>query len=158
MSQQNDAGKWAMVEKRDVSWLLQQWGKRTPDESFLIWEPFSGGPLRWTYRAFNSDVEAVAAALNRRGVVKGEHVLIHMDNCPEFLITWFACARIGAVAVSTNTASVLRDMEYFAEHAEVVCALTQPAYATLVQDSAPNIRFLVVIDNDAGETQGSEIG
>jgi carnitine-CoA ligase len=39
--------------------------------------------------------------------------MVHLDNSPEFLISWFACAEIGAVAVSTNTRSVARDMDVF---------------------------------------------
>ena len=151
MDLQIDAAKWTMVEGRDIPWLLQTQADRYPGKPFLIWEPFSGEAKRWTYAEFLGDVESVAAALHQRGVAAGEHVLLHMDNSPEFMITWFACARLGAVVVSTNTSSVSRDIEYFAEHAEVVCALTQPAYAELLHASAPNIRFLVVTDNNAGE-------
>ncbi len=151
MDQQTDAAKWTMVEGRDVPWLLQAQAERYPSKPFLIWEPFSGQARQWTYPEFLRDVEAVARALHQRGVSAGEHVLLHMDNSPEFMITWFACARIGAVVVSTNTRSVARDVEYFAEHAEIVCALTQPAYAELLHASAPDIRFLVVTDNNAGE-------
>lgn len=43
-----------------------------------------------------------------------------------------------------------RDIEYFAEHTQSVCAITSPGFAELVQQSAPGIRFLVDTDNDAG--------
>ena len=151
MDLQTDAAKWTMVEGRDIPRLLQTQAERYTKKPFLIWEPFSGKARRWTYTEFLRDVEAVASALHQHGVVAGEHVLLHMDNSPEFMIAWFACARIGTAVVSTNTGSVARDMEYFSEHAEVVCAMTQPAYAELVHTSAPNIRHLVVTDNNAGE-------
>lgn len=78
--------------------------------------------------------------------------MVHLDNSPEFLIAWFACARLGAIAVPTNTRSVRRDIEYFAEHTESVCAITSPGFAELVQQSETSIRFLVVTDNDAGSS------
>jgi crotonobetaine/carnitine-CoA ligase len=146
-----DHSKRAMFHGRDIPWLLNQWATRTPDKIFLAWEPFDTDPRTWTYAQFSSDVEAVAASLAGRGVNPGERVLIHLDNSPEFIISWFACARIGAVAVSTNTRSVMRDMTYFADHASVVAAITQPCFAELVYKAAPDIRFLAVTDNDAGK-------
>jgi len=139
-----------MVEGRDIPWLLNQWVERTPDKAFLVWAPFDSPERSWTYAEFNRDVEAVAASLLKRGVSVGDRVLIHLDNSPEFITSWFACARIGAVAVSTNTRSVARDMIYFADHAGVVAAITQPCFAELVASSAPKIKFLAVTGNDAG--------
>ena len=73
-----------------------------------------------------------------------------MDNSPEFVLSWYACAVLGAVAVSTNTRSVARDMSYFAETTEAVCALTQPKFAEMIRESAPALRFVAIADNDAG--------
>lgn len=146
-----DHSKRAMFHGRDIPWLLNEWTTRTPDKVFLAWEPFDSEPRSRTYAQFSRDVEAVAASLALRGVKEGERVLIHLDNSPEFIISWFACARIGAVAVSTNTRSVMRDMTYFADHASVVAAITQPCFAELVYKSAPEIRFLSITDNDAGK-------
>lgn len=145
-----DAGKWAMVAGRDVPWVLARRIERYGDKPFIIWEPFEGERATWSYAAFGRDVDAIAGRLHERGVGIGDRVLIHLDNSPEFLISWFACARIGAVAVSTNTRSVARDMEYFAEHAGVVGAITSPGFAELVATAAPSLRFLIVTDTDAG--------
>ena len=101
MNPYDESSRWSMVTGRDVPWLLGQWAERTPDKPFLIWEPFSGDRVSFTYQQFHLGVERVAAALHRRGVEQGDHVLIHMENCAEFLFSWFACARIGAIAVST---------------------------------------------------------
>lgn len=146
-----DVSRQMRQEGRDIPWLLAQWVERTPDKPFLIWEPFDDTPQTWTYADLDREVKSVAGYLHANGVAKGDRVLVHLDNCPEFVITWFACARVGAVAVSTNTRSVARDMLYFAEHAGVVAAITQPCFAELVRDTAPMIKFLAVTDNDAGK-------
>lgn len=145
-----DAGKWAMVEGRDVPSVLASRVAKYGSKPFIVWEPFEGQPKTYSYSEFGAAVEAAAGALHSRGVQVGDRVLVHLDNSPEFLISWFACARIGAVAVSTNTRSVARDMEYFADHAGVVGAITSPGFAELVSDSAPMIRFLIVTSTDAG--------
>ena len=146
-----DDSKKSMHVGLDVPALLKSRAERFPDKPFLIWEPFEGQRKSITYREFAAQVEALAGGLHGKGVAVGNKVLIHMDNSPEFLLAWFACARLGAVAVSTNTRCVARDISYFAEHAEVVCALTQPQYAELIAEAAPDIEFLAVTDNDAGK-------
>lgn len=145
------SAKQLMTAARDIPWLLAQWAERAPHKVFLVWEPFVGEASAWTYREFQRDVVAMAGGLHARGVQQGDRVLLHLDNSPEFLMSWFACAQIGAVAVSTNTRSVARDMVYFAEHAQVVCAITSPKFARLVSQSAPKLAFLVLTDTDAGE-------
>ncbi|MBV1881741.1 MAG: AMP-binding protein [Pseudomonadales bacterium] len=153
-----DHAKQFMEVGRDIPTLLASWVSRTPDKPFLIWEPFSGESKTWTYQTFSDDINSLASSLSKRGVKQGDAVLIHMENSPEFLLSWFSCALLGAIAVSTNTRSVARDMTYFSDHAEVVCALTQPQFATLVSESAPNLLFLAVTDNNAGEQATTPAG
>lgn len=138
------------VTGMDVSWLLDQWVSRTPNAPFMYWEPFAGAGDTWTFTRLQREARAIAAGLAERGVKPGDFVIIHMDNSPEFVLSWFACAQLGAVAVSTNTRSVARDLEYFADHTAAVCALTQPGFAPMIRDACPGLRFVAVTDNDAG--------
>jgi crotonobetaine/carnitine-CoA ligase len=131
--------------------LLRRWAERTPGRTALVWEPFEGDRATWTYAELRADVLAVAAGLADRGVRSGDRVIIHLDNSPEFVISWFAYAELGAVAVSTNTRSVARDLTYFVEHTGARCAITSPRHAALVHASAPTLEHLIVTGNDAGE-------
>lgn len=140
-----------IVHGQDVAWMLDRWSARTPEKTFLIWEPFEGDPKRWTYAQMKESADRFAAALLERGVAAGDRLLVHMENCPEFLIALFACARIGAVAVTTNTRSVARDIEYYAEAAGISAAITQPAYASLIADAAPGLNFIIVTEDNSGE-------
>jgi len=98
---------------------------------FLIWAPFEAPARSWSYGEFHDRVGALAAGLVRRGIKPGEYVLIHLDNCIEAVLAWFACVELGAIAVTTNTRSAAAEMEYFAGHCGAVAAITQPAYAEL---------------------------
>jgi crotonobetaine/carnitine-CoA ligase len=93
---------------RDVNWLLDFRAETRADHPFLIWEPFEGQRAVWTYRQFRDRVLRVSAGLTRRGICPGDYVLVHLDNSPEMEFLWFACSRIGAVAVTTNTRSAGR--------------------------------------------------
>src|SRR5437879_1775677 len=89
----------------DVWELLSMRAERSGNRPFVIWHPFEGPSRTWTYGQLHRDAAAVGAGLSRRGVRRGQRVLIHLENCPEFLIAWFACAAVGAVAVTTNARS-----------------------------------------------------
>ena len=113
----------------DVPWLLRMRAETRRDHPFLIWSPFDGPARSWSYGEFHDRVGALAAGLAKRGIKPGDFVLVHLDNCIEQLLSWFACAELGAIVVTTNTRSAPSEMSYFAEHCGAVAAITQPAYA-----------------------------
>src|ERR1700742_3629419 len=111
---------------RDVPWLLDQQGQVRPGKTFLVWEPYEGETRRWTFAEFNEATKAFAAGFAANGVEPGDFVTIHMENCPELLLAFFACARIGAIAVTTNTASTAEELAYFLTDSRSSFLLTQP--------------------------------
>ncbi len=59
-----------------------------------------GGKLeRVSTERFVSQVHALALALDGRGLRRGERLAIFSENCPEWLITDFACQLLGLVSV-----------------------------------------------------------
>lgn len=138
---------------RDLNWLLDLRAQTRRDHPFPVWEPFEGERQSWTYGAFRNRVLRVAAGLAARGVKAGDRVLVHLDNSPELEFLWFACARLGAVVVTTNTRSAGAELEYFAAHCNAVAAITQPELAETVAQNAKGLRWLAVTDHlaDGGE-------
>ena len=67
---------------------------------------------RKNYRDFNADCDRYAKAFLALGIEKGDHVAIWATNYPQWLLTLFACAKIGAVLVTVNTAYKIHDAEY----------------------------------------------
>ena len=53
-----------------------------------------------------------AAALQQMGVKKGDRVAIHLANCPQFLIAYYATLMIGGVVVPCNPQYVAREMKH----------------------------------------------
>ena len=134
----------------DVPWLLRMRAESRRDHPFLIWAPFEAPARSWTYGEFHERVGALAAGLAKRGIKPGEYVLIHLDNCIEAVLAWFACVELGAIAVTTNTRSAAAEIEYFADHCGAVAAITQPAYAELISAHCRDLRWIAVISHDAG--------
>ena len=56
----------------------------------------------YSYGKLRSEMNRVGLGLRALGVKKGDRVCIYLDSSPEYLISYFAIWRIGAVAVPTN--------------------------------------------------------
>jgi len=146
------------LHDQDIPWLLEHWADRKPDHVALVWSPREGDARRWTYAELLRDVRRVTAGLADRGIVRGDKVLVHAENCPEMVLSWLACATLGAVAVTTNTKSVGPEVTYFAEHTGAVAAITQPQYAALVAEAAPGLKWIAVTDDNSGEPATAKQG
>lgn len=137
-------------EGQDLRSLLDRQAASRGDSLFLIWEPFEGETARWTYRSFHDQVRRTAAGLVERGIAPGDRILIHLDNCPEFLMLWLGCAYAGAVAVTTNTRSTPEEIAYFAEHSGVVAGFTTPEYNESVRKALTRSAWLETVRPGVG--------
>lgn len=140
---------------QDIRTLIDLQAATRPDRVFLIWEPFDGPGASWTYAQFAERIRRFAAGLQARGVKPGDRVLVHLDNCPEAVISWLGCGYAGAVAVTTNAKSTADELAYFADHSGAVAAITQPKFAALVNGASRQFRFLAVTATDNGDDPGA---
>ena len=67
---------------------------------------------RYTYYDLDREVDAFASGLLALGLETGDRIGIWSPNRPEWLITQFATARIGAILVTINPAYRLSELEY----------------------------------------------
>ena len=56
----------------------------------------------WTYRELNAEVNKLSNALLEKGVKKGDVVLCQLYNCPEYVFSYVAPQKIGAVTSPVN--------------------------------------------------------
>ncbi|MET7392038.1 AMP-binding protein [Dactylosporangium sp. NPDC005572] len=84
-----ELGLW---DDRRVGDLLKDQAARTPDRELFVFEG-----RRVTYGEFDAWVRTVASDLVRRGVRRGDRVMVQLPNCLEALVLQVAAFRIGAV-------------------------------------------------------------
>lgn len=60
---------------------------------------------RLTYAQLHTRSDVFAAALDRAGLVPGDHAAVVLPNCPAFLDAWIGMAKAGVVEVPLHTAS-----------------------------------------------------
>src|SRR3569623_1739143 len=57
-------------------------------------------------------VEKMAASLAASGVSKGDRVALMLPNCPQYVISFFATVKLGAVVTQINPMYVERELEH----------------------------------------------
>jgi long-chain acyl-CoA synthetase len=80
-----------------------------------------------TYAQLLAQVERFSAVLVSLGVQQGDRVGLLLPNCPQYLVVWYACQRIGAIAVGNNPLYTQRELEHQLADAgiEVIVVLDQ---------------------------------
>jgi long-chain acyl-CoA synthetase len=90
---------------------------------------FLGAAL--TYRDLKQRTDALAKALLRLGVSKGDRVGIMLPNCPQYIIAAFAVLRLGAVVVNINPIYTARELENVAADSGAKALITLDKLAPL---------------------------
>jgi long-chain acyl-CoA synthetase len=87
--------------------MLEASARRHPEAPALAW---FGRKI--SYAALLREVERCSAALAGMGVGKGDRVALIMPNCPQYVIAFYATARLGAIVVGNNPLYTTREMEH----------------------------------------------
>jgi acyl-CoA synthetase (AMP-forming)/AMP-acid ligase II len=96
-------------------------------------------------------VELLAGGLEGWGVAPGDRVGIFMSNRREWLETWFAVARVGAVLVPLNTRFTLAEIQYVLQHGGVRWLLWRPG------DGKLDAAALAQLEQDGLELRGRAV-
>jgi propionyl-CoA synthetase len=92
------------------------------DQTALIYDsPVTSTVRAFTYRELRDEVARFAGALVKRGVTRGDRVIIYMPMVPETVIAMLACARIGAI------------------HSVVFGGFASPELASRITDARPKV-------------------
>ncbi|MGH2684685.1 MAG: AMP-binding protein, partial [Actinomycetota bacterium] len=101
----------APFPEQPVWWLLERSAQRFPNATAVAF-PVAPMAKRLTYRQLVAEAEQFARALVSLGVKKGDRVGLLLPNCPQFVVGWYACQRLGAVAVGNNPLYTQRELAH----------------------------------------------
>ncbi|QQX84191.1 AMP-binding protein [Cupriavidus necator] len=107
--------------------LLARTVAANPDGPAVV---FREHGVRWSWAEFSDQVDRLASGLLQRGIQPGDRVGIWAPNRPEWLVTQFATARIGAILVNINPAYRQAELEYALNKAGVRMLITAARFKT----------------------------
>ena len=97
-----------MIRSMNIAWWVQRWGDLHPDKAAIIFEE-----EQITYSELNQRANRASCWLQSLGIEKGDRVAVMLNNCPEFIELFLACARLGAIFVPLNFRSAPPELDYF---------------------------------------------
>ena len=90
---------------------LEVSARRHPDKAAIL---YYGSTV--TYRQLQCEVEALAGFLQQHcGIVRGERVVLYMQNSPQFVIAFYAVLRADAVVVPVNPMNRTSELQHILE-------------------------------------------
>ena len=92
-----------------------------------------------SYREVLGLTRRFASALQQFGVEKGDRVAIHLPNCPQFVIAYYATLMVGGIVVPCNPQYVGREIEHQLNDSEadtiITLSLTYPIVKGIRDDT-----------------------
>jgi carnitine-CoA ligase len=128
---------------RTIPALFEDAVQRAPSKPWLTYEDST-----YSYQQAHECIAAIACALQELGVGRGMMVLATTLNSPEYLFTWLALMRLGAVLLSVNPESSGRELAGLAGQVRPQLVVTDAGLRELVVASigepAPSARVVTV--------------
>src|SRR4030043_203835 len=97
---------------------------------------------RWTYAQTNERVNHLANALAKLGIKKGDRIGILHVNCNQYIETYFAVAKLGAIFVPLNFRAKADELTYMGANAEAKTLLVGRRYLDMVDAMLPELSTL----------------
>src|SRR5215204_679239 len=137
------------AEPRSIPELLKQRVSAAPDKPFLFSE---ADQRQFTYKEFEAAVKRTASLLVRNGVEKGDVVSLLLPNSVEYVIAYFACWQIGALAGPINSMLKSQEIAYVISNSEARALLVNSEFKPLVENISAG-KIVITFDNEAEATR-----
>ena len=138
---------------RNLGQLLRQRVAASPEKDFLFSE--SDG-RRFSYTQFEQAVTRAARLLQSHGVVKGDVVSLLMPNSAEYIIAYFACWQLGALAGPVNSLLKEEEISFVMNNSAAKTILIHSEFQARlanIRKDLPHLKSVIVFDDEAMATR-----
>jgi len=125
----------------------------SPDKPFLFSE---ADGRQFTYAEFASSVDATARLLAAHGITKGDVVSLLMPNGAEYIIAYFACWRLGALAGPVNSLLKEHETAFVMNNSEAKAVLIHSEFRERIESikqKLPHLKSVITFDDEAHATR-----
>ena len=133
--------------------LLKQRVSAAPGKLFLFSEV---DKRQFTYKEFAAAVMRTANLLVANGVRKGDVVSLLLPNSVEYVIAYFACWQLGALAGPINSLLKSEEIAYVISNSEAKALLVNSTFLPLVEsvrDELSTLQAIIHFDDEAAATE-----
>src|ERR1043165_5198232 len=140
------------AEPRSIPELLQQRVNAAPDKIFLVSE---ADQRQYFYKEFEAAVMRTARMLAAKGVWKGDVVSLLLPNSVEYIIAYFACWQIGALAGPINSLLKAQEIAYVISNSEAKALLVNSEFIPVIdsiRSDATTLKAVIRFDDEADQS------
>lgn len=127
--------------------MLKNTVKRFPNKTFIV-----SDDQVLTYLEFDNLTSKLANVLKSRGIKKGDTVGLYLPNRPELAVGYYACQKIGAVAVPMNLLYRFREVESIVQRTSMALIITTPENYDIVLEVKKQMSCLQNVLVTGGES------
>ncbi len=144
----------------NITKLLADRVDAAPEEPFLFSE--ADGRI-FTYAEFDQAVNRSGRRLAAAGVSKGDAVSLLLPNSAEYIIAYFACWKLGAVAGPVNSLLKADEVAFVISDSEAKAVLVHSDFLPTIErirNELPNLQAVIEFDDEAAATMefAEEVG
>lgn len=122
-----------MVPK-NLAELLSLSSQKYPHRTAIVF-----GQKKISYKTLDELTSQIARGLIDLGIKKQDKVALFLDNCPEFIISYFAILKAGCVVVPINYMFKIEEAKFILQDSEAISLVTSRIYV----DMAVELRLRV---------------
>ena len=104
---------------------------------------------RWSFSQTHARVNRLARVLSGFGVNKGDRVGMLQVNCNQYVETYFAAAKVGAIFVPLNFRAKSEELKYMINHAGIKVLFTGKRYLKMIEtllDQMPCVQQCICVE------------
>ena len=120
----------AVARSHALGDLLSRTAARSPLKPALIWRDTTE-----TFAEYNATVNRTAHALADRGVRRGDRIALLSHNSRDYVVVYFALAKLGAISVPINFMLNAEEVAFILDHAGATGYIVEDALAPVMLDA-----------------------
>ena len=141
---------------QNIGALLDQRVRQSPDKAFLFSE---ADGRQFSFSQVQAAVDRAAAMLSAAGIVKGNVVSLLMPNSAEYIIGYFACWKLGALAGPVNSLLKEHEIEFVMNNSEAKAILVNSEFQPAIEGiraKLPHLQSVINFDHEAETTRSCQ--
>src|ERR1700752_2473243 len=139
-------------EPKSIPELLKQRVEAAADKPFLFSE---ADTRQFTYKEFEAPVQRTARMLAAKGVGKGDVVSLLLPNSVEYVIAYYACWQIGALAGPINSLLKSEEIAYVISNSEAKALLVNSEFLPVIEtirNERSSLQVVILFDYESTAT------
>ncbi|MFB2772709.1 class I adenylate-forming enzyme family protein [Pelatocladus sp. BLCC-F211] len=123
--------------------LLAEVVSNHPEKTAIVYDQ-----TKISYQKLYSKIKSFSKGLSSISVVKGDCVALFLPNCPEFIVSFYAIARLNAIILPLNHLFKAEEVSYYLNDSDVKVIITDSQRADIcrkiISDLGKKIELIVI--------------